>query len=241
MSAALHFDLFHWSSIFDRPEVPHNVQKATLATLVTILASVGTYHLARRSGARKRKRSRHSKEKKEKAVASKKRKVGDDGKATAVDNGDHAAAPDTNEGVDAVVDVDNEPDVGLSEAPLVIAHLTIGINEVTKRLESQAQSRRLRASIHAPVSSETFSSASEHKPERAPLVYVFVCRADIDPPLLVAHLPELVASCNTPIPGRTSTPVHLISLPKQAEATLAETVGLRRVSVLALDVRAYFF
>ncbi|KAF8510861.1 hypothetical protein JB92DRAFT_420220 [Gautieria morchelliformis] len=81
----------------------------------------------------------------------------------------------------------------------------------------------------------TSPSTSNPDTERASIAYVFVCRADIDPPLLVAHVPELVASCNAPAPSCKSPPVHLITLPKLAEVALAEAVGLRRVSIVALD------
>jgi ribonuclease P/MRP protein subunit POP3 len=206
------------------------------------LDGVGAYNLNRQSVSRKRKSARHNKEKREKAVTRKKRKIGTEGEALADEDNDVDTTTHTKEAVGAVMEVDAEPDAQPDiEAPSVVAHLTMGINEVTKRLETQAQSRRLHASITASTSVETSSSASKPKPERTPLVYVFVCRADIDPQLLVGHLPELVAACNTPIPGCTSPPVHLISLPKNAENTLATAVGLRRVSVLALDVRALGF
>ena len=222
-----------------RPYVPHNVQKTTLASLVTILAGVGVYQLERRLAARKHKRARHNKERKQKVGETKRRKVGDE--AMTVDNNDVGTTPqNTLEQGNHIMEVDAEPDIELSPAPPIVAHLTIGINGVTKRLESQAQSRRLRTSIYAstPDPAATSLSASKPGPERASLAYIFVCRADIDPPLLVAHLPELVASCNAPAPSIQTPPVHLITLPKLAESTLAETIGLRRVSVLALDVGA---
>lgn len=70
---------------------------------------------------------------------------------------------------------------------------------------------------------------------RAPIRIVLVCRADIDPPLLVSHIPHLVAACNS----ATTDPdmrVKLVTLPKGAENTLAHAMGLRRAAVLAFDV-----
>ena len=88
---------------------------------------------------------------------------------------------------------------------------------------------------------------------RAPIRTVLVCRPDIDPPILIAHVPYLVAACNSKgnhpssssskdenDSGATHDPgarIKLVSLPKGAELKLAKATGLRRVSVLALDVR----
>lgn len=198
--------------------------------------------MKRRSAPGKRNRAKRNKDRKQKASRAKERKIGGEGEAKTGDK--NVDTPhDTLDQGNRVTEVDAEPDIHLPSAPPIVAHLTIGINEVTKRLESQAHSRRLRMSIRASTQdpAEISTSASKPEPECASLAYVFVCRADIDPPLLVAHLPELVASCNTPLPCLKSSPVHLITLPKQAESTLAETVGLRCVSVLALDVGAPHF
>ncbi|KAF8579832.1 hypothetical protein K439DRAFT_1415944 [Ramaria rubella] len=219
------------------PHVPLNVQNVALASLLTILTDVGEYHLERHSASKKRKRARHDKDRKERKM--KKRKVGEEGKATSTDadNAD-TAAQNLSEGgtemeLDLGLDPNLEPAIEFPPAPPVLAHLIFGINEVTKRLESQAQSLRPRTSIKTPAAAR--DPEPSVKPEIAPLAYVFVCRADIDPPILIAHFPELVAACNVPTPSRTSPPVHLIPLPKLAENTLAEALGLRRVSVLAID------
>ena len=138
------------------------------------------------------------------------------------------------------MDVDADADE-LPAAPPIFSHLTVGINEVTKRLESQANSCRVRSSIRAPSIPEAAEEAAPApKAERPSLTHVFVCRADVDPPLLIAHLPELVAACNipSPTPSQRHTPIQLIPLPKHAEYTLTEVIGLRRVSVLAFDVRS---
>lgn len=104
-------------------------------------------------------------------------------------------------------------------------HMTFGINAVTKRLETQVQSaRRPTATIPetaAPLSPPPF------------LKYVFVCRADVDPTLLVDHLPHLVAGFNS---ARPVQPVKLVPLPKGAELALSQALAVRRVTVLAADV-----
>ncbi|KAL5494602.1 POP3 [Sanghuangporus weigelae] len=86
--------------------------------------------------------------------------------------------------------------------------------------------------------------SSDPAATRAPIRTVLVCLPDIDPPLLVAHIPYLVAACNSKAnynnndSSATHDPsarIKLISLPKGAEVKLAQATGLRRISVLALD------
>ncbi|KAF8517434.1 hypothetical protein BU17DRAFT_49966 [Hysterangium stoloniferum] len=219
------------------PYVPLNVQNLVLASLVNILAGIAEYQSQRQTLLKKRKFARHQKRRKEKAAATKKRKAnnGDgvevqdipkDTESNDVTTGD----PDNN--MDNM-DMDLEPDIEFPPPPPVLAHIIFGINQVTKRLESQAKSRRVRESI-ALTDSGAVETVVED-PNHSPIAYVFVCRADVDPPILISHLPGLVASCNIPIPSRPMMPVHLIPVPKQAEASLSALMGLRRVSVLALD------
>jgi ribonuclease P/MRP protein subunit POP3 len=111
------------------------------------------------------------------------------------------------------------------EPPLILSHLVYGVNAVTKRLEIQTQSTR-RPTTSVP---ETSGQPSDTKP----LKYVFVCRADVNPPLLVAHLPHLVAAYNSTNPSEY---LKLIPLPQGAEISLAEALGIRRVTVLGIDV-----
>jgi len=114
--------------------------------------------------------------------------------------------------------------------PAILPHLIIGINQVTKRLESQARTYRETIALNDQKNTE-----DPIKPIRV----VFVCRADVDPPLLIAHLPTLVASCNSSRRVLTNPagypPVKLIPLPLGAEFALAEATGLRRLSIIALD------
>jgi ribonuclease P/MRP protein subunit POP3 len=112
-------------------------------------------------------------------------------------------------------------DDSLLEAPAILQHVVIGINSITRRLEAQASTR---------------FSTLEKQSEEKPLRYVFVCRMDIDPPMLVDHLPRLVASVNSASPPK---PTILIPLPKGAEDIIASIMGQRRVSALALDVSSF--
>lgn len=112
-------------------------------------------------------------------------------------------------------------------------HVVFGINEVTKRLEEQSQARR-----HV-ISRGSVQTPNTHT--RAPLALVLVCLADINPRLLVAHVPPLVAACNSrpkDVPGLDV--VHLVQLPKHSETQLADAFGVRRLSVLAFDVSRSF-
>jgi ribonuclease P/MRP protein subunit POP3 len=113
-------------------------------------------------------------------------------------------------------------DDSLLEAPAILQHVVIGINSITRRLEAQASTR---------------FSTSAKRAEDKPLRYVFVCRMDIDPPILVDHLPRLVASVNSTSPPK---PTILIPLPKGAEDIIASIMGQRRVSALALDVSSFY-
>ncbi|KAG1753556.1 uncharacterized protein EDB91DRAFT_1098643 [Suillus paluster] len=111
-------------------------------------------------------------------------------------------------------------------------YMTIGINEVTRRLESQLKSLR-----HC-VTLNTASHANPISPDISSIAIVFVCRADVNPPILLDHIPHLVAGCNSTRPGsshlRARQPLKLVILPKGSEAALAQALGLRRAAVIAV-------
>ncbi|KAK0465585.1 uncharacterized protein EV420DRAFT_1515033 [Desarmillaria tabescens] len=113
----------------------------------------------------------------------------------------------------------------------VLKHLVVGINAVTKRLECQIQAAR-----HTVVISSSGSTKKSPELPR-PLKYIFVCRTDVDPPILIDHIPHLVASFNSCKP---SEPIKLIPLPKGAEVTLAECLNIRRIAVFAFDNESAF-
>jgi ribonuclease P/MRP protein subunit POP3 len=116
----------------------------------------------------------------------------------------------------------------------IVRHLIVGINEVTKSLERQAKHTRRKLTV-------SDKGNITHADIQPFIKFVFVCRADIDPPLLVAHLPHLVAACNSYVRDHGSSgefldAVKVVPLPKGAELSLAEAIGFRRAAVLALDV-----
>jgi ribonuclease P/MRP protein subunit POP3 len=122
----------------------------------------------------------------------------------------------------------------VAAVPPILKLIKFGINEVAKLLESQISRLRQCLLDKRPMEDDDTPS---------PLV-VLACRWDINPPTLLAHIPHLVASVNTlattyranftdapPVPE-----VKLVNLPKGSENPLAEALGMRRVSVIALNV-----
>ncbi|KAJ7170044.1 hypothetical protein C8R46DRAFT_1090940 [Mycena filopes] len=189
------------------PSVPLNIQNAALACTTSLLGGVSEYQSVRGDENRKRKRlDKDSKNKKRKNA---------DGEASAGEM--DAELPD------AGAPSEETP---LLERPVVLSHLAIGINEVTKRLD--AQIRSLRKTV--AVTSEP--PAADPTPSPAPIKLIVVCRTDVDPSILIDHLPHEVAAFNSAQP---SEPIVMIPLPKGAEAQLAEALGLRRAAVIAMD------
>ncbi len=118
--------------------------------------------------------------------------------------------------------------------PLVLSSLAVGINEVTKRLESLAASHRSQVETRLDLNTIPTSPS--------PSRLVIACRADVDPPILLGHIPNLVATCNsarkvygTDSPQSGGT--WLVPMPKGTEEALSAAMGLRRVSILLVEVR----
>lgn len=111
--------------------------------------------------------------------------------------------------------------------PTILDHAIMGINEVTKRLERQS------AALRQPITTE-----NKHLPIRL----VVVCRTDVDSPMMIAHLPILVAACNSRPPSDDPThsaifpEVVMVGLPYGAEETLSAACGLKKVAAMAFDV-----
>ena len=105
------------------------------------------------------------------------------------------------------------PSQALASTPPIISHTTVGINEVTKALETETQSRRQTVVIPGTAVSET----------RALTSVIFICHADLDTPALVAHLPQLVALCNS---ARSENhKIKVVQLPAGAQSSLADALG----------------
>ncbi|KZT61211.1 hypothetical protein CALCODRAFT_47148 [Calocera cornea HHB12733] len=105
--------------------------------------------------------------------------------------------------------------------------------------EAEADAPSAPAAIPASHADPNAGPTPNANPPKPPRV-ILVCRPDISPPLLVAHLPLLVAAYNSllPLSELDGAGVHLVTLPKGGELALAASVGLRRVAVLAFDADA---
>lgn len=136
------------------------------------------------------------------------------------------------------VEAADQGSVTLTE-PQIMPHLVLGINQVTKRLEHQARAYRQTLSAAEAL---TDGDASQSSPSGT-ISIVFACCADVDHPMLISHLPTLIASCNSSYNSMTNSesypPIRLVPIPKGSESLLADATGLRRVAVLALDVIAF--
>jgi ribonuclease P/MRP protein subunit POP3 len=232
------------NSSLSRPIVPLNVQNAILARVVDLLQGVAEYNVARRKQVRKdKKRQRRDIEAlirdMKKRPSGKRKKVGS---MEAIDAMFAAAyqktTPIDNEEADVGMELDKpEPSSthtdGLTgnrnsfqAVPEAVRCITLGINEVTKRLEHQCRPPSIRVTS-GPCRDTDPEGPSPH------VRIVLACRQDVDPPLLIAHIPQLVASCNARHPNE---PVTLVPLPKGSEATLAQALRMRSVSVAAIEV-----
>ena len=117
--------------------------------------------------------------------------------------------------------------IGLPAPPEMLSKITLGVNEVTKRLEAQVAEYR----------QPTPGTNGTPETRKASIRFIFACIEDVDPPSMIEHIPLLVASCNASrSQSRPESDMFLVPLPKNAEGNLTEAVGLRRAAVLALDV-----
>ena len=113
----------------------------------------------------------------------------------------------------------------LVSAPPILPHITVGINEVTKALETEVRSSRQTVVTPTTAAGETQALTS----------VIFICHVDLDTPALVAHLPQLVALCNST--RSENHKIKVVQLPAGAQSSLADALDyLKRVSVIALDV-----
>ncbi|KXN88788.1 hypothetical protein AN958_06657 [Leucoagaricus sp. SymC.cos] len=192
------------------PSIQTNIQNSILALLVDLLDGVAEFH---RDYSRSRKRKRKA-EKDNSPLHTKKQKPHEDPPVTAHKSTEEEPSlqPDLTE---------------KSEPPPILQHLIYGINAVTKRLERQIGDTRSKSVL----ATATQPKAAEENFD--PIRYLFVCRADINPPILIDHLPHLVATYNV-LRKQELPPIILATLPKGAEATLAQAVGVRRLAVLAI-------
>jgi len=208
-----------------------------LARVISILDGVSGYRNARGQENRKRKRPRRRETTEGVGNQKKKQRVDAESMEHGMDLDipvDVTVIPGSLNAAAVVVASSAPPEDSQSGPPTILRHITVGINEVTKRLESQIESAR--RTMMVPDAVSVGSSKS-----RPVLKIIFVCRADIDPPLLIEHLPHLVAAFNSSqLSSQTSESIKIVPLPNGAEFALAEAMGLRRVAVMAIDVCLLF-
>ena len=220
-----------YSAQQSRPSVPINVQNAVLSRLILSLEGVAAHHESRTAKTREKKRQHEAQQ-------------NGPGKRRKTSAGNEGGAPEPTSLPVGTPPVPDEPmDVHVADqeaviptTPPIIPHLVLGINQVTKRLEDQARAYRQTLGVTKTVTDDDTSQP----PPPGRISVVFVCRADIDPPLLISHLPTLIASCNSSRNALTDPnshpPIKLVPVPKGSESLLADATGLRRLAVLALDV-----
>ncbi|KAF9454123.1 hypothetical protein P691DRAFT_487865 [Macrolepiota fuliginosa MF-IS2] len=200
------------------PPVSANVQNSILAQLMEILDGVAEYHGKCCTNTRKRKRLSEVKDDSQPHNTKKRatsRNLPDiDRDLPSEARVDHLVLPDTAEG---------------SEPPSILKSLVCGINAVTKQLEAQIE--KCRAKMVLQIANN--SRITEER--NAMIKYLFVCRGDVDPSILVDHLPHLVAIYNV-LRRPDLPPITLIPLPKGAETILAQAMGVRRLAAFAIDV-----
>ena len=216
-------------SLASRPSVPINVQNAVLSRLVLSLESVAAYHTSKTAQSREKKRRRS-----QLTGPNKRRKSSPGNQHGTSDPISLPAGTSSAPGELMGVDSGDQESVVLTEPP-IIPHLILGINQVTKRLEHQARAYRQTLSA-----TDTITNDDTSQLPHGPISIVFACRADVDPPLLISHLPTLIASCNSSRNAlanpESHPPIRLVPIPKGSESLLADATGVRRVAVLALDV-----
>jgi ribonuclease P/MRP protein subunit POP3 len=226
--------LCHSSPLYHRPSVPVNVQNRFLALLMDLADGVPEYRQVWTRENRQRKRIARDAHLKSANMSKEMLVSGISIQATEADDlGGSMAMPGGEEfsevtiGDASAIEVEAKDQAQLKPPP-ILQHLTIGINAVTRKLESQIKSSR-----QTVIVSDRCSVSSQYSLQPRVKV-IFVCRADIDPPILVDHLPHLISACNSL--RKPPDFVKLVPLPKGAEFALAAALGLRRVAVIAVDV-----
>ncbi|KZT30896.1 hypothetical protein NEOLEDRAFT_1052975 [Neolentinus lepideus HHB14362 ss-1] len=219
------------------PSIPMNIQNSILAHVIAMLDDVASYHLSRDQANRKRKRTKMTtiKDAAERISKRRKKDITAEVATQPAERVDETpfGSPSRNQEATSAAEILVSPD-----PPDMLAFLTIGINAVTKRLETQAKAaRQVIARSGTGIAAPTPGSSR-------PVRIILACSGDIDPPILIGHLPEIVAACNSAARGHTHATelppkyIKLVPLPRGAEFSLSEAIGLRRASVLAIDADA---
>lgn len=245
-----------------RPHVPPNVQNSILAATSEHLSGLRDYHIGREQASRRAKQARRRNTTKNASQDEPIATETPEGSASSSSNKRKRDAEDCTERpvkrprleapilgkvTGSTKEMPIESEAPVLVRPTLLDDLNFGVNEVTKVLE------RLIKALRTP---QPASSTATPPPLRLPLA-ILVCKPDINPPNLVAHIPHLVSICNSLLmtngpssiitanatnESETKAPdIKLVSLPNGAEETLANAIGLRRISILAIYVRLFLY
>lgn len=153
-----------------------------------------------------------------------------------------------------------EPEAGenpsIPPTPEISSFIIVGLNNITRSLEALSQKSKPTAtttSREGPQGQPDPQSKSETNskpltvdpevletpadlPQRAPpatqhFAAIFVPRSS-QPPILHAHLPQLIATASFANPSLPAT--RLVQLPKGCDARLCDALGLQRVSFIGV-------
>ncbi|KAH8758131.1 hypothetical protein BGZ57DRAFT_771579 [Hyaloscypha finlandica] len=117
--------------------------------------------------------------------------------------------------------------------PLEISSfVVVGLNSITRSLETLSQKSKA-DTAQLPASDDTGDTAKELLVEDVHRHFsaIFVTQAS-QPPILRAHLPQLVTTASLANPELPAT--RLVQLPKGCEARLSEALALPRVSFIGI-------
>ena len=250
-----------------RPKIQANVQNAILAASSELLSGLRDYHLARQKASRhaknaKRQRRTQPKEQVEPSNGKKRKRESEDDQRGTIKRRrieELKVPPSVIPKQTQSPTLEDSGSVTLKEQvchdtlqvpppPALLDSLEIGLNEVTRALERSITTLR------------SCQNKKQLPREFKPISLVLVCLADINPPNLVTHIPHLVSVYNSMLmtqgivaakrrrkgPSLSSDPprsegIKLVTLPKNAESSLAGSIGLRRISVVAFYVCSFYF
>jgi ribonuclease P/MRP protein subunit POP3 len=220
----------------DRPAIPPNVQNSFQAAIVHLLSCLRDYHIQQNRNAKKARNKAAKREENEEQprLHGKKRKIPDDvpptvpSKRRQSETGKPIEVPNPSD-----VSESGDKNVAPSEAPDILKNVKCGLNETVKALEQHISNLRDCLAKGVPLTDDVITPR-----------IVLACRWDVNPPDLFSHIPHLVASANRlgdiyekKFASAPAIPeIKLVNLPQGSEKSLSDAVGIRRLSMVILNV-----
>ncbi|CAG8784314.1 15531_t:CDS:2 [Racocetra persica] len=138
--------------------------------------------------------------------------------------------------------VTSSKSIALPPPPPILSHIVIGINDVTRHLEqtispnikTNFKRKYAQGFLDPLISTNTNNQLTNPSPiviqneHLTSLRMIFVCKADISPPHLCAHLP---------IMSSIARDVLLVPLPSGAEELISNKLGIRRASCIGVKIK----